>query len=75
MLNTTTHAASETIPTRDPAQLLNIIDELQKDNNILHQKVYYLTHKPKSKLESGAYSAELSCPALDFFIRLSYWTR
>ena len=45
MLNTTTPSASETIPTRDPGQLLTIIDELQKDNNILRQKVYYLTHK------------------------------
>jgi transposase len=45
MLNTATTSASKTIPTRDPDQLLAIIDELHQHNELLRQKVYYLTHK------------------------------
>ncbi len=45
MLNTATTSSAESIPTRDPDQLLAIIDELHKHNDLLRQKVYYLTHK------------------------------
>lgn len=51
---------STAITTRDPDQLLSIIDELSQTNNLLQQKIYYLTHKQYGSSSEKLFDSQTS---------------